>query len=48
MDMLPLKAEMGLLFEAVKSKNKDLIYKWKSTEVWSTLEQLISAARNDR
>jgi len=44
MDMLPLKSEMKLLFDAIKAKDQNLIVQWCDTEVWRTLEQLISAS----
>uniref|UniRef100_A0A336LZR4 CSON005178 protein n=1 Tax=Culicoides sonorensis TaxID=179676 RepID=A0A336LZR4_CULSO len=44
MDMLPLKAEMGPLFEAIKKKDTSLALSFKNQEVWRTLEQLISAS----
>lgn len=48
MDMLPMKAQMGPLLEAVRSKDKTIANEWKNQEVWRTLEQLISAySHND-
>lgn len=44
MDMLPLKAEMGSLFEAIKAKDTKIALSFKNQEVWRTLEQLISAS----
>lgn len=44
MDMLPLKAEMGPLFEAIKTRDNALALSFKNHEVWRTLEQLISAS----
>lgn len=44
MDMLPLKAEMGSLFEAIKTRDTKLAQSFKNKEVWRTLEQLISAS----
>ncbi|XP_063696673.1 nuclear protein localization protein 4 homolog [Culicoides brevitarsis] len=44
MDMLPLRSEMSLLFEAIKTKDTNLALKFKTKEVWCTLEQLISAS----
>ncbi|XP_039453292.1 nuclear protein localization protein 4 homolog [Culex pipiens pallens] len=48
MDMLPMKAQMGPLLEAVRTKDKTIANEWKNQEVWRTLEQLISAySHND-
>uniref|UniRef100_A0A1Q3G1Y1 Nuclear protein localization protein 4 homolog n=1 Tax=Culex tarsalis TaxID=7177 RepID=A0A1Q3G1Y1_CULTA len=48
MDMLPMKAQMGPLLEAVRAKDKTIANEWKNQEVWRTLEQLISAySHND-
>lgn len=44
MDMLPLKAEMGPLFEAIKTRDTTLALSFKNQEVWCILEQLISAS----
>ncbi|XP_055377942.1 nuclear protein localization protein 4 homolog [Condylostylus longicornis] len=44
MDMLPMKNNMSKLFEAVKNKDKKLAAEFKKTEVWATLETLISAS----
>lgn len=47
MDMLPMKAQMGPLLEAVRTKDKTLANEWKNQEVWRTLEQLISASSHN-
>lgn len=48
MEILPLKAEMNILFEAVKTKNEELMNVWKNSEAWITLEQLISTDKNEQ
>lgn len=44
MDMLPMKASMKSLLEAVRTKNSALADEWKQQDVWTTLETLITAS----
>ncbi|XP_054739024.1 nuclear protein localization protein 4 homolog [Anastrepha obliqua] len=44
MDTVPLRAHMGPLLEAVRTKNADLAYSFKASEPWKLLESLIHAS----
>ncbi|XP_067620003.1 nuclear protein localization protein 4 homolog isoform X2 [Eurosta solidaginis] len=44
MDTVPLRAHMGPLLEAVRTKNSDLAYSFKASEPWKLLESLIHAS----
>lgn len=44
MDMLPLRQHMGLLLEAVRTKNPNQAAHFKDEEVWKLLESLIQAS----
>lgn len=44
MDMLPMKAHMQPLFEAVRTKNATLANEFKQNDVWKELESLIAAS----
>lgn len=40
-DMLPLKDKMGVLLEAVGTRNQGLAERWARSEEWATVEQLM-------
>ncbi|XP_025206801.1 nuclear protein localization protein 4 homolog [Melanaphis sacchari] len=42
MDMLPMKDSMAPLLEAIRSNDKQAVVEWSRSDVWATLEQLIS------
>ncbi|CAD6996075.1 unnamed protein product [Ceratitis capitata] len=44
MDTVPLRAHMGPLLEAVRTKNAELAYSFKASEPWKLLESLIHAS----
>lgn len=44
MDMLPMKAHMSSLLEAVRTKNSDLANEFKKNNVWKELESLFAAS----
>lgn len=44
MDMLPMKAHMQQLFEAVRTKNSNMANEFKNNNVWKELESLIAAS----
>lgn len=44
MDVVPIKEHMKTLIDAVRTKNKELAYQFKSEENWRTLETLIAAS----
>lgn len=44
MEMLPMKSSMLPLLNAIRTKDINLAIQWKSQEIWSTLETLISAS----
>uniref|UniRef100_A0A4W5MHS6 NPL4 homolog, ubiquitin recognition factor n=1 Tax=Hucho hucho TaxID=62062 RepID=A0A4W5MHS6_9TELE len=41
-EVMPLRDSIGLLLDAVKTKNEDLAQTWKKSEQWATIEQLCS------
>ncbi|XP_055852773.1 nuclear protein localization protein 4 homolog [Episyrphus balteatus] len=44
MDMLPMKAHMQSLLEAVRTKNTDMANEFKKNDVWKELESLFAAS----
>lgn len=44
MDMLPIKATIGPLLEAIRNRDNVKAMEWKQQETWTTLESLITAS----
>ncbi|XP_029656373.2 nuclear protein localization protein 4 homolog, partial [Octopus sinensis] len=42
-DMLPLKETISIILEAVKTKDKNLAHKFKKSEEWATVEEMMAA-----
>ncbi|GAB1599941.1 nuclear protein localization protein 4 homolog [Argonauta hians] len=42
-DMLPLKETISMILDAVKYKDKDLAHKFKKSEEWATVEEMMAA-----
>lgn len=43
MDMLPMKATIGPLLEAIRTENRADVLDWQQQEVWRTMESIIKA-----
>uniref|UniRef100_A0A6I8SED5 Nuclear protein localization protein 4 homolog n=1 Tax=Xenopus tropicalis TaxID=8364 RepID=A0A6I8SED5_XENTR len=41
-DVMPLQESIGLLLDAVRTRNEELAQTWKKSEQWATIEQLCS------
>lgn len=46
-DMLPLKATISTLFEAIKAKNEEIALQFKKSEEWATVEMMMAPHEND-
>uniref|UniRef100_A0A674ADL1 Nuclear protein localization protein 4 homolog n=1 Tax=Salmo trutta TaxID=8032 RepID=A0A674ADL1_SALTR len=44
-EVMPLRDSIGLLLDAVKTKDEELAQTWKKSEQWATMEQLCSKYR---
>lgn len=46
MDALPMLPHMDDLLESILTKNTELIIRWRQSEHWATVEQLIDASEH--